>query len=201
MAINVCAEEHDAPFNPPPTVLDITENGEYSTNFFDEVLVNVEGGGGSGDYTLIASTEVEVTSTTSSASLVTSFSVPDIHTADAIIYVRIRDKAGKRNGYFYGSDTFAVDLPMANGSKSLLNYIGRVMYEIQNSGIPYYNTNTVTSTSSGGTGVFVSAITGGSSPSVNISKKNATVSGVQVNGVFTVEVYHLKWAGGASPLV
>lgn len=198
MAINVCAEEQEAPFTPPPNVLEITENGEYSTNFFDEVLVNVEGGGGSGDYTLIASTEVEVTSTTSTGTSVTSFHVPNIHTADAIIYIRIRDKAGKRNGYFYGSDTFAVDVPMSRNSKSVLNYFGRVMYEINSNGVLTYNTNTVTSTSSGGTGVYVNAITG-SSEDVNIYKKNANTTGVQVNGVFTVEVYHLKWAGG-SPL-
>lgn len=49
MAINVCAEEKEV-INPPSSVLNVTENGNYSLRGYDIANVNVSGGG-SGDLT------------------------------------------------------------------------------------------------------------------------------------------------------
>lgn len=42
-------------------------------------------------------------------------------TKDAIIWVHIRDTAGPRAGYFFGSDAIFVNAPKANGSTSAFN--------------------------------------------------------------------------------
>lgn len=46
MAINVCAEEKEI-INPPSSVLNVTENGNYSLRGYDIANVNVSGGGSS----------------------------------------------------------------------------------------------------------------------------------------------------------
>lgn len=69
-----------------------------------EITVNVQGGGGSSNWTLLGTQEFTVNTTTTSNKAVGTFTVSGI-SASKYIFVRIRDKAGKRNGYFYGTDS------------------------------------------------------------------------------------------------
>lgn len=45
-------------------------------------------------------------SSTTAATLTTISLGSSAYTADGILYVQVRDKAGKRDGYFYGTDSF-----------------------------------------------------------------------------------------------
>lgn len=69
-----------------------------------EITVDVQGGGGSSNWTLLGTQEFTVNTTTTTNKAVGTFTVSGI-SASKYIFVRIRDKAGKRNGYFYGTDS------------------------------------------------------------------------------------------------
>lgn len=73
------------------------------------------GGGGGSSYTLLHSEEVTVSTTSTTVTNVKTIKLDTGWTAEDIIYIRIRDKAGKRNGYFYGSDNFVINAYAKNG--------------------------------------------------------------------------------------
>lgn len=81
-------------------------------------IIGTSSGGGS-SWTHIATKEVQVTTTSTQASSATTISCgTSIVDKNKIIYVRIRDTAGKRAGYFAGSDAYFMNYNKANGSTS-----------------------------------------------------------------------------------
>lgn len=105
------------------TSLSVTENGTYTATegtAYSPVTVNVPTGGGS-NWTLIASKEYTVnTSSTSETSLGTIEIPLSYYDKNNIFWVHVRDKAGKRNGYFYGSESIWFLVSLANGSKTAI---------------------------------------------------------------------------------
>lgn len=84
----------------------------YKPSEMAGAIVSIEGS----SWTKIAETECAVNTTNSTPSVVLTYDTghPEIWTADKILYVRIRDKAGKRNGYFYGTDLFFSNVDAKN---------------------------------------------------------------------------------------
>ena len=145
-------------------------------------------------YALLGSHEFTVNTTSTSAASVGTFKVPTtVWTKDKIIYVRIRDKAGKRAGYFYGTDNWFINLNAQTGSTSAftsgLRYIRR------------YSTSSVfgqTQTSSTtGYGVYAYSVATDGTITV-YSRYNSSYS-LTINGTYVVEVYTLDFPGGTSP--
>lgn len=64
-------------------------------------------GGGGSNWTLLATQEftVNTTSTTNTSVGDIELTLSDYNDPQTVLWVHIRDKAGKRNGYVYGSDT------------------------------------------------------------------------------------------------
>ena len=110
-------------------------------------------------------------------------------TKDKIIYVRIRDKAGKRNEYFYGSDTFFINTNKANNTTNQFN--------LGVKGIMYYSTNNggyrigINGT---GYGIYASSIT--SEGYVNISTRYNSTYAREVNGTYNISIYALNLPSG-----
>lgn len=161
---------------------------QYLKAMFDAIS---EGGGG-GSYKLLASKEFTVSTSSSQESSVGTVTVDGGWTSDAIIYVKVRDKAGKRNGYFRGSDGFVINYYAANGTTSSPNA-----------------TRLVTGVNSGGTfaqstssyGVYLSSYSKGTGDGVataTIKAKYSSSYGT-INGTFLVEVYALSWPNDDSP--
>lgn len=74
------------------------------------------GGGGGSNWTLVGSKEYTVNTTNTSTRVVGSIDLSDGNiTKDDIIWVHVRDNAGKRNGYLYGTDTIFLNLNLGNG--------------------------------------------------------------------------------------
>ena len=148
------------------------------------------GGGGSSSYTLI-STQEQAVSTTST----TRVKVVDIsgtYSMSDIIFVRIRDKVGKRNGYFYGSDT--VFFPATSEGASTINTAGRRTYYVDSNG---NTTSSQQATASAGYGVY-----GYTRSSTNITiscQYNATYS-LTVDGTYVIEIYRLAYPDNIGPL-
>lgn len=175
-------------------VADDVASGKY---FYTSAGVRTQGtssGGGGSSYTLLVSKELTVNQTSTSATSKLDIALPNGRFTNAILYVRIRDKAGKRNGYFYGSDNFVVDIVKANGSGAQ-TYIPKVCYGISSSGTYLNTTSSNTYTANGGYGVYVNTVN--DSNGVRIYARYNSALGT-INGTFTIDVYSLKWSDNGS---
>lgn len=99
--------------------------GESDTNLSDAVHTLADGYGQGTSWTKIAETEhsFQITGTSTSNVFTWHTGQSNIWTSNKIIYIRIRDKAGPRIGYFYGSDTFFIcRYPINNNSSSRTDF-------------------------------------------------------------------------------
>lgn len=141
---------------------------------------------------LIGSAEFEVASTQTSASTVGDILVDSSYiTKDKIIYVRVRDKAGKRNGYFLGSDNFFINYQKANGSTTELTIGGRIITKYADNS---YSQVSVANTN--GYGVYAGAIY--NNGRINISKRYNASNSSTINGIYKVEIYTLEYPDNKS---
>ena len=153
------------------TLLDLTDTTAVETDVangkkFHKNDGTLATGTATGSWKLIGSEEFEVSTTQTSASNVGDIYVDSSYiTKDKILYVRVRDEAGKRNGYFTGSDCFFVNFQKANDSTNELSVGGRIITR-------YLNDNTYNQyigANSNGYGVYASSIF--SNGRINISKR------------------------------
>ena len=151
------------------------------------------GGGGGSSYTLLGSAEFPVNTASTSDTSVGSISCgASAYTSSKIVYVRVRDKAGKRTGYFYGSDVFFINPNKANGSSSTFTSSVKIIIKrISDTKWAIYIGTT------SGYGVYAKSITTDGEVSIN-SRYNSSNSSI-INGTFRCEVYALDWPDGISP--
>ena len=155
-----------------------------------ETLASGYGGGGaSSSWTKVAETTYQVSTTSTSAETVATWETghSEIWTSDKIVYIRIRDTAGKRAGYFFGSDNYFYIHPVeatsnANGARFAIRYTSFGGYGISNT------INTA------GYGVFIDTVynDGG----IRIRKRYNSSFSLTIDGTYKVEVYLLDPAGG-----
>ena len=169
----------------------ITENGTYSAeddsaDGYSSVTVNVPTGGGASSWTKVAETSYQVSTTSTSASTVEEWATghSEIWTSEKIVYVRIRDTAGKRAGYFYGSDQFFVVYSTTGTST---NIAGRLIFNYSKSG-------TYGAASGSGYGVYADTVY--QNGMIRIRKRYYSSVSLAVDGTYKVEVYLLDPAGG-----
>ena len=130
---------------------------------------------------LISSTELTVNTTSTSASSAGTVSIgSSAFTKDSIIYVRIRDKSGKRNGYFYGSDSFFMNWQKANGTTTTLSVCAQEYYR--------YNNDALTG-ASGAYGVYGYSIS--STGTLTIRRRYNSTNTLTINSTYSIDVYEL----------
>ena len=150
------------------------------------------GGGGASPWKLVHSEEVTANTSSTTATSLKSITISGIYTKAKIIYVRIRDKAGKRPGYFLGSDCFFINYQHANSSGSALTYAGRLIHRYTSSSqYGMYSGATTT-----GYGVYAYDIN--SSGRLRIYTRYNSNYSLTINGTYTVEVYTLDYPDGKS---
>jgi hypothetical protein len=144
-------------------------------------------------YTKLAETELTLNTTNTSAVLVGTINVPiaDIWTSNEVIYVAIRDKAGKRSGYCLGSDTWFANANAAEGVQSNFTAAARVNYTCEND---LYKARSMSTSY----GVYAGYISPNGAVSV-YTRYNAAYG--TINGTYKVEVYKLAFPDGVSPFV
>lgn len=164
----------------------LTENDTYDVTNLASVVVNVASSASSG-WTKVAETSYSISTTGTSAATHATWSTghSELWTGNKWIYVRIRDTAGKRDGYFYGSDQFFYNMTLANGSSgSSITTALRLYTRCSGS--------TLTATATSGTsGYGVYADTLYSDGRIRIRKRYNSSSSLTINGTFKVEVYLL----------
>ena len=151
-------------------------------------------GGGSSNWTLLHEEDISAnTTSTTAASLKSITGITGAWDDSVIIYCRIRDKAGARAGYFYGSDTFWINWQKANNSTTAPTTAGRIIHRY---------------TSSSTWGQYVGATTTGygvygydinSSGRVRIYTRYSSSYSLTINGTYRVQIYKLTYPDGKSP--
>lgn len=141
------------------------------------------GGGGTSPWTLLGSTTLTInTTSTSAASAGTVACGSTAFTKEKIIWVHIRGQSGKRNGYFFGSDTIFINHQAANGGTTTFSAPAVEYIRVSSSGA--YTTAT------GSYGVYGYSIN--SSGTVTIRQRYNSTNTLTINDKFDVYVYSLS---------
>lgn len=166
----------------------VTQNGTVDTTLINSLLVNVSGSSGYG-YTKLAEADFTVnTSSTTETDVGTINCGADAWTKNKILYVRVRDKAGARDNYFWGSDSSLINAVAGTSSVSSTAFLRTIMKKT--SGTSY-------NTASSSAGVYPTKIA--DSGLLTIRAKYSSSNSGTVDGTYHVEVYTLDWPDGVSP--
>jgi hypothetical protein len=151
------------------------------------ITTGTNSGGGTSEWKHIASTELTVnTTSTSAASAGTLSCGTEIVTKDKIIYVRIRDKEGKRAGYFAGSDAYFMNYNKANGSTSAFAVPAVLCYR--------YTTSSAWAGTAGQYGVYGYSIS--NTGVLTIRRRYNSNYSLTINSTYTVDVFTLDYPSG-----
>lgn len=174
----------------------ITENGTYTAtdddaDGYSEVTVNVPTSGSSA-WTKVAETSYQVSTKITSQATVATWATghSEIWTSDKILYIRIRDTAGKRTGYFYGVDAWVINRYPKNPSLSTQTSNSNMVYQtwrVSSKGEYEYSTT--------GYGVYPDVIY--NNGNIRIRRRYNSNYSLTVNGTYKVEVYLLDPPTGA----
>ena len=152
------------------------------------------GGGGSSSWTKVAETSYQVNTTSTSATTVAKWETghSELWTSDKIVYLRVRDTAGKRAGYFYGTDNFFINPYPKNGatissSTTAARYIHRCGTNEQ---YMVYSLGT-----NNGYGVYLRTVY--SDGRIIIDARYNSSYSLTIDGTYSVEVYLLDPPTGA----
>ena len=175
----------------------ITANGTYSAeddnaDGYSSVTVNVPTGGGASSWTKVAETTYQVSTTNTTTETVATWETghSELWTSDKFVYVRVRDTAGKREGYFYGSDQFFMNHIPINGSTEIDTSVSGRFY------IRYANEVFETFYNSGTSGYGLYADKLYSDGRIRMRVKYSSTQSRTIDGTYKVEVYLLGPAGG-----
>lgn len=131
------------------------------------------------------------TSSTTNTLLGTINCSSEVYTKSKIIYVKVRDEAGRRTGYFLSSDTFFINTHAGNDKTT--EFDSGIRYTIKGTSNPYSST---TSTADG-YGVYGRTIKSNGDVEIYV-KYQSSFSGT-IDGTYKVEVYSLEYPDGKSP--
>lgn len=151
---------------------------------------------GSSSWTKIGEASYSVNTTSTSTGTVATMATGHREAWDKTkwVYVRIRDTAGARSGYFYGSDQFFYNLNLANGGTATSITTAMRIYIRHTTGGDFSVT-----VPSGTSGYGVWADTLYSDGRVRIRRRYNSNYSLTINGTFKVEVFILDPAGGVAP--
>lgn len=144
------------------------------------ITTGTASGGGGSSFELLSSSELTVkTTSTSAASAGTVALGSSAYTKDKIIWVNIRDKSGKRAGYFFGSDAFFVNYYKADGLTSTLSVPAVLCMR--------YTTASAHAATAGQYGVYGYSIN--SSGTLTIRRRYNSSYSLTIDSTYVVKVY------------
>lgn len=165
--------------------------GESDTNLSDAVHTLIDGYGGS-SWTKVCEKTYENISGTTSLTVVETWETghPEIWTSDKILCVIMTDTAGKRNGYFYQSYTFFLNISPYNGPNGTT--WGRCTHFIIS-----YNNDAFSTYQSVDTGTIgVAADTVYSTGNIRITQRYNSTNSRTIDGNYKAEVFLLDTHNG-----
>jgi len=166
--------------------------GASDTTLSDAVhtLASGYGGDGTSSWTKVAETNYQVSTTKTTATEIAIWVTghSEIWTSNKWVWVRVRDTAGKRAGYFYGSDSVIIISKDMSGTTSSAGIRSCIRF---NSSSDYAVS---VGSSSTGYGVYADMIY--SDGRIRIKSRYSSTASLTIDGIYKVEVYLLDPAGG-----
>lgn len=155
------------------------------------LITGTASGGGGSNWTKIATTEYTVNTTTTSNKSVGNIelTLSDYNDPQTVLWVHIRDKAGKRTGYFYGSDTMFFHYQLATGNTNSLSTRPVAVFRASSA------TDYALATSAYGLFAYRLYYTSSSHYVQIYSRYNSSSSGT-INGTYKCDVYKLTMPSG-----
>lgn len=150
------------------------------------LITGTNSGGGGSNWTLLGSKEMTISTTSTSNTNQGDITCSGAFTKDDIIWVRVRDKAGKRAGYMYGTDTFFLNANKANSSTST--------YSTKATEVIRYSTSSQWACYTGNYGVYGYSIS--SAGKILIYSRYNSTNTLTINGTYLIEVYKLTLPTG-----
>lgn len=152
------------------------------------------GGGGGSSWTLLGTSEFTVSTTSTSSAQVGTIQLAAAWTDAKIIYIRVRDKAGKRASHFFGWDGFCLNFKIANSDTTSIVAFARILTRVGTAaqGTPYQQ-------AASSYGVYAQSID--SDGTIHIYSLYSSTNSYTIDGTFKVDVYALDWPDGVSPFV
>lgn len=144
---------------------------------------------GGSSWTKVAETSYQVSTTGTTAATVATWATghSEIWTTEKILYVRVRDTAGKRAGYFYGSDNFFTGVFSGTSNSAGVRFV------------TYYSDSGAygksASNSTSGYGVYADTVY--SDGELRIRRRYHSGNSLTIDGTYKVEVYLLDPPTGA----
>lgn len=158
---------------------------------FNSINRYYEIGAGASDYNRIYNGTVSANTTSTSSTSLTTISLDSssYYTANSILYVKIRDTAGPRAGYFLGSDSYCFNFNAANNSTIATTVFARNIHRKSSAGV----VTTYTAGSTTGYGVYPYSIASNGNLKI-YTRYNSTYS-LTIKGTYRIEVFLLNYAG------
>lgn len=187
----------NAIFADPSVVTAVAADVASGKYFLDSSGVLTQGtasGGGSSSWTKVAEESYVVNTTSTSYIAVGTLTCSEkIFTNEKIVYIKVRDTAGRRTNYFYGSDTFITN---GNGDKTNTSFSNMLR------NIWKYTASGFALRQSSGTTVYGVAAGGGiasASPyEITIQARYDSSYSGTINGTYKVEVYLIDMPNGTT---
>lgn len=149
--------------------------------------------GGSSSWTKVAETSYQVSTTSTTATTVETWATGhnEIWTSDKILYIRVRDTAGKRTGYYYGTDIYDLNTMQKNSDTSTeyISISAPTILCVSSNGT--YSKNTSTNKY----GIYADRIY--RDGRIRIQRRYSSSYTLTINGTYKVEVYLLDPPTGA----
>lgn len=175
------------------TAADVAQGKQFYTAAGVLTQGTSSGGGGDSAWTKVTEKSYTVSTTSTSTSTIETWATghSELWTSDKWVYVRVRDTAGKRDGYFYGSDSFFYNTTVANDSSSASSIVTALRTTIR-----YSSDTFAVQSSTGATGYGVYADMLYSDGRIRMRRRYNSGNSLTIDGTYKVEVYLLDPAGG-----
>ena len=148
------------------------------------------GGGGASSWTKVAETSYRVSTTRTSSADVATWATGhrELWNSDKMVYVRIRDTEGTKDGYFFGTDNLFWNSNAISSGASSSTVSGRVCIKNLpgNEGLSFYASSSAT-----GYGVFADTIY--SDGRIRIRKRYNSSYSLTIDGTYKIEVYIIDY--------
>ena len=151
-------------------------------------IAAIQTGGGS-SYTLIHSEELQLTySSTTAATAVEIALGASGWTADDFLYVKVRDKAGRRNGYFIGTDSWLMNYLAKNGATTNLTAGAGLIHSQKADGTFYSIGGSISSMQ----GIYPYSLA--SDGTLTMRKRYNANNTLTINSTYIIEIYKVGFA-------
>lgn len=181
------------------TILDLTGDTVTAAKLMEGYTAHdasgalITGTASGGEPELVYTGTITANTTATSATLLATRTISTrLWTIDKVVVVSIRDQAGPRNGYHYGTDTYFYNYKIANGTTE--NVTASLKYAFNRSASGQWSLYAGGAGEGSGYGVFATRITSAGAVTFR-ARYSSSITGT-INGTFAIKIYLVDYPAG-----